>query len=290
MRNNPNWIRTIFASFMLAILLRVGLAIPFLTTFITLGIIYVMHVVLTEMGPGAETAWAWTKLAGNVGIGIVIFIALRFIGAQVVGLYPIDTYRALDSGGLYGILPAHDVSKAVAFEILFAFVAGGLSVAWVKGKRGVVGAIFGISLAIVVLQAATPKYAATWPNRDQVSTNLINHGLVGAPLKGVWVAAFGTPEVKTNRASTNPATTPVHTPVWSEKTLKIPPGGFSVTLYRGWRVHPLGGNITITTPSGRVLHDEPGSNHDFGWCPKGNYIFLADPPGSERSVDIYNQW
>src|SRR3989344_2815099 len=106
---NPNWWRTIFASAMLAILLKAGLHVPFLTPFIALGIIFLTQVVFTEMRIGVDKTWAGMKLAGNMVMGVVIFLALRFLAAGVLGLYPIDTYGVINnSGGLQEILPGRD--------------------------------------------------------------------------------------------------------------------------------------------------------------------------------------
>lgn len=77
---------------------------------------------------------------------------------------------------------------------------------------------------------------------------------------------------------------------WSHQTFDIPAQGLPVYLYPGWKDFAFGGAITITTPSGHVLHDEPGVNHQWGFQPAGMYIFRADPMGSRRSVQIYNQW
>lgn len=190
---NPEWMRTTFASLMLAVLLKAGLHIPFLTTFITLGVIYAMNILFTEMRVGVMTAWQWTKNAGSMAMGVVIFLALRFLAAKIIGLYPIDSYGEIDyAEGFYGILPAHDVSNVILWEVMFAFVGGGMSVAWANGKnRGTIGMIFGVSLIILTFQIALPKYVATWPNRDDVSNNLASNGVVGASARGVWTFLFG---------------------------------------------------------------------------------------------------
>lgn len=192
---NPNWIRTTIASLLLAILLRVGLGVPLLSTFIALGIIFITHIVMTEMGTGATTAWGWVKSMGNVAMGVVIFLALRFLAAKAMGLYPIETYGVInDSGGLQWILPGRDISSWILWEICFAMVAGQVTAMWVRGthKLPVRMVIVG-SLAILTLRIAYPRYIDSWATREEVSTTLIDHGVVGASAKGVWVLMFGRP-------------------------------------------------------------------------------------------------
>jgi len=77
---------------------------------------------------------------------------------------------------------------------------------------------------------------------------------------------------------------------WTIQTFDIPEGGLPVYLYPGWKTFPLHGKITITTPSGQILHDEPGVLYNFGWQNEGGYTFQADPIGSKRGVGIYNRW
>ncbi|OGI76210.1 hypothetical protein A3C67_03270 [Candidatus Nomurabacteria bacterium RIFCSPHIGHO2_02_FULL_42_19] len=192
---NPNWIRATVASVLLAILLKVGVGIPFLTTFVALGIIYVTQIVFTELGSGVAIAWRGMRLTANVAMGIIIFLALRFLAAKTLGLYPADTYGNVDdSGGAYSILVGHDVSSVILWEVCFAFVAGGLAVAWANGKeRRIVGTIFVVSLAILSIQIAFPKYVGTWPNRDTISTTLVDNGVVGTSAKGAWAFMFGKP-------------------------------------------------------------------------------------------------
>lgn len=189
------WIEITVVSLLLAILLRAGLGVPVLSTFIALSIIYVTHLVMAQMETGVTTALGWVKSSGNVAMGVVIFLAIRFIAAKVLGLYPIETYGAIDaSGGLVGILPGQDVSSVILWEICFAMVAGQITVMWVKGTHKMpVRIIIVTSLMILTLQIAYPKYTASWASRDEVSDTLVNHGVVGSAVKGVWVFMFGRP-------------------------------------------------------------------------------------------------
>lgn len=211
---NPNWIRTVIASILLAWLLKEGFEIPFFNTFVAIATIYVMNVVMTEMKTGVQTSWAWIKNAGKVAMGIIIFLALRFIIGWVIDLHPPETYRTvMDSPGrLKGILFGQNTPQAtmrvVMFEILFAFVAGGLTVAWAQGKkRGLVGGIFAVSLLIVSMQIALPTYAKTWPSREMVSTNLVEHGVWGVTKGGIGGLLFGRDTKSSPLPSTATSTT-----------------------------------------------------------------------------------
>ncbi len=159
---NPNWIRTILASIALAILLKIGFAIPLMTSFVALGIIYLAQVVATEMRPGLDTAKGWLKFMGNAILGVVAFLALRLIATSLLGLPLAATYQKLeDSGGLYWTLFGADVSNVILWEILFAIVAGGLVALWVRGKGGkLVMAVFVIAFLVTSLQVRFPKSAS----------------------------------------------------------------------------------------------------------------------------------
>jgi len=87
-----------------------------------------------------------------------------------------------------------------------------------------------------------------------------------------------------------PAEVPAIEKPWTLKTLDIPAEGLAVYLYPGWEDYALGGDITITPPEGgKVLHDQPGADHNWGRQPEGIYLFRADPPGP-RKVSILNRW
>src|SRR3989344_2245013 len=76
---------------------------------------------------------------------------------------------------------------------------------------------------------------------------------------------------------------PVERP-WTFQTVEIPAEGIPIYLYQGWKDWPKNGPITITTPGGQVLQDQPGAENHFGFQPDGMYIFRADPQGSNRKV------
>lgn len=214
---NPNWVSTIVASLLLALLLKVALHIPFLTTFITIGVIYIMGVVKAQMavvGSSAGTVWQWIKNARNVMMGVVVFLALRFLAAGVLGLYLIDTYSAVDSsGGLFGILPGRDTSKVILWEMTFAFFAGQLTKMWVQGTHKFpVRAIIVGSWFILSLQIAFPKYVSTFLSRAELDQVLATNGLRGTffPKKS---------------PATPPAQTVATPPAATVATKTLPPGG-----------------------------------------------------------------
>ncbi len=76
----------------------------------------------------------------------------------------------------------------------------------------------------------------------------------------------------------------------SMRVFDIPPEGLRVYLRSGWQDFPLHGAITIETPDGTILTDEPGVPHDFGFQPDGMYTFRSKPVGEKRGVRIYNFW
>ena len=247
---------------MLAVFLRVGLSVPFMTTFLAIGVIYLMHVVAAELGTGVTTAWRGARLAGNMAIAIVIFLALRFIAGDVVGLYPIDTYGVINnSGGLYGILPSRDISKVILWEVLFAFVAGCMAVSWARGtNRGIVGTIFAISLAILTLQIAFPTYTSTFPSRRSVDQKLATRGFWGV----VWDARPWYPTSSSTTAPITPTPT-LQAPVNDEPVLvpryecdtDMP---CSTTISWPFRISKSGGkSLTVTVNDGPPVTYGPGN-------------------------------
>ncbi|MES3032102.1 MAG: hypothetical protein V4699_02560 [Patescibacteria group bacterium] len=83
-------------------------------------------------------------------------------------------------------------------------------------------------------------------------------------------------------------TVPAEKP-WTFRTLTVPANGLAVKLYKGFKEWPKGGPVSITLPSGEVVSDQPGVEVKFDEQ-DGIYIFMADPKGSERKVEILNRW
>ncbi len=185
-----HWIRTTLASMMLATLIGAVFHIPFLTIFFALGIIYITHFVMEQMGTGVKVTREGIEFVGRMTMGIVVFLALRFLMGKAIRLYPINTCEEINgAGGLFGILLGQDISKVILWELMFAFVAGYL--AWTKSKRWVVGSVFAISLLILTLQLGFPSYAKTWPDREAVSATLVTNGVVGTTWKASKEFLFG---------------------------------------------------------------------------------------------------
>lgn len=90
---------------------------------------------------------------------------------------------------------------------------------------------------------------------------------------------------QSNQSESGPSTTPR---TW--RIFDIPKEGLYIHLESVWQDHALGGNITITTPDGVVLYDEPGAEHNYGKQRGGTYVFRANPPGEKRQVQIENSW
>ena len=287
-----------FASILLAIFLRVGLGVPILTTFITVGIIYLTHVLWIELGTGIRTAWSGTRLVANLALGVVVFLALRYLFGGLIGLYPIDTFETINgSGGLYGILPSRDIPRAVMVEVLFAFVAGGLVVAWAQDRaKRVVNMIFVGSLAILSLQIALPKYTDTFPSRDEVSTTLVNKGVVGATFKGVGALMFGKSGEQAGDNPSTPAQTVIQT-VYVGKTDKsfrnadYARGCIPLTLKDDFKPLFFGrGSFVIEAPWGTDTVRRGGH-----WKPKagrigGQFKFCHPDPAPGDSIVIWAQW
>jgi len=289
-----NLIRTIFASLVLAILLRVGLGIPVITTFIALLIIYVTHLVMTEMKSGMTTTWGWMKSLGNVAMGLVVFLAIRFLAAKALGLYPIETYGAIDAaGGLRWILPGHDISTVILWEICFAMVAGQITVMWAKGThRMPVATIIVMSLVILTLRIAYPKYVDSWATRDEVSNTLIDHGVVGSSARGLYIFLFGRPTPPAPEPTGRPAAshkppitkqqrTPYMFSNYSDGVIPVKIKDGEVDFY------PKGGEIEITTSSGEKVRDSPGTIKPRRHFPSGEYKIIKINPNAE-GVEIWN--
>ena len=68
----------------------------------------------------------------------------------------------------------------------------------------------------------------------------------------------------------------------------IPAGGVRVYVCPGWRGYIRGGEITITTPSGRIYRDRPGIRTPLP-AEEGYHFFLAEPAGAPRGIDIYSR-
>ncbi|MEK7563970.1 MAG: hypothetical protein AAB510_00135 [Patescibacteria group bacterium] len=70
------------------------------------------------------------------------------------------------------------------------------------------------------------------------------------------------------------------------KRFKIPKEGLRKWLELSPAIYPKGGCIYIDTPSGREIHDCPGSDH----APEEPAGFYTFRPDKGQEVVIYNRW
>ena len=143
--------------------------------------VYVMGVVKAQMavvGTGVGAVWRWIKNSRNVLAGVAVFLVLRFLAGKVLGLYPIDTYGAIDSSkDPYGILLGKNTPEIILWEITFAMVAGQLTKMWVTGtNKTPVRVIIVIALFILtwrwILPLALPELYSTLPSGSDVDKGL----------------------------------------------------------------------------------------------------------------------
>jgi hypothetical protein len=151
---------------------------------------YVLQLVETRFGAGIGVAKQWAMTGLRIAGALVIFLALRFLVGQWLRIYPVDTHQMWGTaGGVKGLFWGHAAESALIWELLFAFVAGGLVYLWSRGKaRKLVAMVFVGSFIIVTLQLMFPMWAQTWPNRNDIDEALTKKGLVGTiaePLKAL---------------------------------------------------------------------------------------------------------
>lgn len=276
---------------MAAALAKAAFDWPFFKIWCGLMLIYVVQVLLAEkeMRAGADKVWEWFKTLEQVFQGIVIFMLLRIFVGSLLGLPPINSYQTLKQVGVPEVISGNTPS-ILLFELAFAVIAGGLTSDYVKGKgKTIVKTVFVGSLLVFIFQNALPTYAKTWPNRETVSTNLIDHGVAGTGWKGVRIFLFGKP-------SPPPPTPPAATverkivKIGKEKTLhRFPTDGCITIFLRGdWSDYPKGGKISFTDlRTGKVvLYDEPGKNQSSS-LPAGDYRICKVDPGA-WGVEIWD--
>lgn len=288
MKPNPNWWQSVIAMLLLALGLWEGFGVPFLDAVIAIGIIYTFGVVAEqkEIRDTAKTAWGWLRSSGNVLAGVVVFLSLRFIAAKVIGLYPINTYNELGAGGvLYNVLPTHNISKTLLWELTFAMFAGQLTKMWVQEtNKFPVRLIIVGSCAVVSLQLALPDLKPLWPTRKQIAENILDSGVnildsgfVGAGAQGAWIFLFGKPTPRPSVMAEAPAPVIVkvgkvqtfqpfsdHTDSCVELTIKVYDFDFYAIGGRIMCYPPNGKPPYILAPSQKITtHYGPG---EWRWC------------------------
>ena len=134
------------------------------------------------------------------------------------------------------------------------------------------------------------------PQSAQVSTQSaspLGYALIAIAVVAllVYVNIDGEDEETNRPAAAAPAAPVVYEDLsWSFREFDVPKGGQARYLWPGWRADPLGGDLTIITPSGQEVKAKPGKKIDIGWQEAGTYIFYPDPLGAtDRKVDVLNQ-
>lgn len=166
-----------------ALVVRLLLPVPVATAFGIIAFVFLLQVIESRFGSGLKTFKQWMAAIGRALAAVVIFLTLRLLAGQLLGseLYPINAWNNWSAaGGVKGIFWGTGlISKLVLWEMLFAFVAGGLMFVWSRGKyRKLVVTIFIIAFLVVAAQVALPRYAATWLKREDIDKALAQKGLI----------------------------------------------------------------------------------------------------------------
>jgi hypothetical protein len=215
-----------------ALLLRFFFAVlpvPVSTGFTVILFLFALQYFQAKLTGGIATALKLGRIALNTALGLAIFLALRFLAAKSLGIYPAVTDEVLhNSGGLYLILFGKDISNWILWEMSFMFVAGGLTIAFVRGKgmaRWIVGTIFVVSLIALTIQVSFPKYSVTYPSKADLDTELARNGLKRtiANHSGEYpVCDVAEPPIEIAPGS-GPVTVPIIPSCWSRQ-VEIPEG------------------------------------------------------------------
>ena len=163
-----------------AVIIRVLLPIPIITGFALLSFLLAIQIVEARFGSGLKVAKDWITASARTGMGVIIFLALRFLVGQLLGLYPTDQYGEWGKTGIHGLFWGHDASRTMIWEVLFAFIGGGISFAWSRGNpkaQKFVGLVFFLSFMIVTAQVALPNWAAKWPTIRDADMSLASDGI-----------------------------------------------------------------------------------------------------------------
>ncbi len=254
-----NWWRIAFVAIAFAIAIRIAFHVP-ITVSVTAIAVAVMAQALYNLLPQEFALLRkWLGVAIGCIVGVSIFLILRYIAAKYLGIYPIQTVSAIrQAHGLKGIAGGTNVPSPVLFEVLFAIVFGGLAIAWVKGHRFLVSAIFLLALIVVTLEVSFKEYHDTFMNRDETAHELATKGVVGT-IKGT------VPKELLSDNTSAPATTNAATAASTTTVVKV---GCVTTPYR-----------FADYPDGEIVHTI--SSHDFRVYPKGGCVHTYPKKGVE---------
>ena len=195
-------IRIIIAGILLAVMLKNGLPIKGLWAVLTfIFALIFLNVVRKNIGEdGIKNAWGWTKKAGEISIGIAIFLILLLLGSILEEL----------------LAPNRPEKLSLAWNAIVLLFSCGLAVASVTGNRWWIGIMLTIALSVLTVQLGFPTYAKTWPNEKTVSTNYLKkYGIILGPALLLWHGAVGMPE-PTPPPPTNPPPIIVEFPISGE--------------------------------------------------------------------------
>ncbi|MBP9748177.1 MAG: hypothetical protein KBD17_00920 [Candidatus Pacebacteria bacterium] len=288
-KHNPNWIRDVVTSFLLAIALRAGFEIPFISAFLAIVIVFLTQVLLTDLKVGFQASAKGLKFTARVIAGVVIFITIRYLLAEVVGFYPVDSKNLLGpAGGLQGLMGSRGISKVLMFEIVYAFVAGKLVANWVSEKDGgAVKLIFTTAFCFLFLQFVVPTYTNSFPSWGQVGQKLVDRGLVGSAWDGAWTLAFGksaTPAAQNSNTQPDPQPTPK-----ADFTFLFEKDD-CVTLRLGKvRWEPINHSLKVQDPSGQWILEKRGDEPVKRYFDSGEKWTFCKGDPNETGVHFWGE-
>jgi len=248
-----------FIAVVAAAIIRMLLPVPVTTGFAILMFFFMLQLVETRFGVGIGVAKRWATTALRIAGALVIFIALRFLVGQWLRIYPTDTHQMWgNAGGIKGLFWGHAAEQALVWELLFAFVAGGLVYLWSRGRaRKLVAMAFVGSLIIVTGQLVFPMYAATWPNRYDIDQALTqNGGITGLAKKAAADMAVASEEGARRARGEQRIEVELQPDRWSDKV--VPPMGVGFTF-----VGPLDAQVRFEDGTEGPITKDYGVREDW---------------------------
>lgn len=191
------------------IFLKIVLGTPIIGLIVFVGTLYFGHIVYQGLQDELETLLGLMKFVAGVGL----YVYLRFCVGKLLGIMPVHTADAWDTGGgLFGLFTGYDVSWLVLWEVGFAIIMGALVASFMNGKgRILIGGFIAIFMIIATVAMSFPKSVATIPSKaemdDAYSTGNYPAKFKSAvldTLKGVEKSA---PKTEVKPAAAKPVTT-----------------------------------------------------------------------------------
>jgi hypothetical protein len=76
-----------------------------------------------------------------------------------------------------------------------------------------------------------------------------------------------------------------------DESFDVPRDGLRVQIHAGTlKIIPVGGPVSIAGPRGMTWYATPDEAQAFRQVSAGSYLILSNPPGSERQVQVINNW